>query len=234
MPLSQAEVEQELGQRLKSALGTFTTTADLQRLQFAYLDALRTIWHAKEWRFKNQTASLVCSSATGKGPYTPPAGLYKLAQTLNLYRFAFDEAQILSPVKDSTTAGYFLYIDAETGGLFFITSPGDVTLTLNYQAEFDNGVGNVDDTLALFPSSVMKPLYYYTKANLYEDLPQFEALAAGAAQKGDVELEKIWQDYNQGQPRQRSMAPRGLNGDILDGYADPIPLGGPQRYWRRD
>lgn len=233
MALTVALVETELQQRLKSALGTFTTDTDHQRLQMAYMDALRTIWHEKEWRFKNKTFQLACSSVIGKGPYTPPADFYKLAQRLNLYRFAFDENQILAPVKDSSTSTYFLWIDVQTGGLFFEASPGDVTLTLNYQAEFDNDVGNIGATLILFPGSVMIPLYHFTKANLFEDLPAMESLAEAAYNKGLMTLEKVWQDYNQGQVRQRQMAPRGLHGGIYDGMADPIPLRGPQRFWRR-
>lgn len=233
MPLSQALVEAELMQRLKSAIGTFMTDSDLQRLRMAYMDGLRTIWYAKEWRFKNKTYSLATTSAIGKGPYTPPADFYKLAQELQIYRFAYDENQILAPVKDSLTSSFFLWIDVETGDLFFVNSPGDSTLTLNYQGDFDNDPANIAVTVALFPSSVMKPLYHLTKANLYEDLPQFEGLAQPAYEKGLAVLDQIWQDYSQGQARQRQMAPRGLNGGVLDGMADPMPLRGPQRWWRR-
>ena len=233
MALSQTLVEAELQQRLKSALGTFASTSDLLRLRMAYLGALRIIWQAKEWRFKNKTATLTTSTATGVGPYTAPADLYKLAQRLNLYRFAFDEAQILAPVKDTDTATYFLWIDVETGGLFFAISPGDASLTLNYQADFDNDPANIGATVALFPGSVMDPLYHLTKANLYEDLPQFAALADGAFAKGKAAIEDAWQDYNQGQVRQRQMAPRGLNGAVLDGIADPSSLRGPRQWQRR-
>jgi hypothetical protein len=230
--LDQSLVESELAQRLKSAVGTFTTTSDLERLRMAILDGLRVIWHEKEWRFKNRTATLTTNSTTGKGPYTAPTGLYKLAQRLNIYRFGFDDHQFLAPIKDTATGTYFLWIDVETGGLYFSTSPGDASLTLNYQAEFDNDPGELATTIALFPGSVMKPLYHFVKANLYEDLPQFEALADPAHQKGIKELDKVWEDYNRGQPRQRQMAPRGLHGGPLDGTADPLPLRGPQR-WRQ-
>lgn len=233
MALSQAVVETELAQRLQSALGSFTSTPDLTRLRMGILDGLRVIWHKKEWRFKNKTATLATNTATGKGPYTPPADFYKLAQRLNLYRFACDEAQILAPVKDSATSTYFLWIDPQTGGLFFMNSPGDTVLTLNYQAEFDDDVTNLGATLAEFPGSVFRALVYFTKASLYEDLPQFAALADGEYQKGVNALEDAWQDYNQGQVRQRQMAPRGLGGMVLDGMADPIPLRGPQRWFRR-
>jgi hypothetical protein len=233
MALSQAVVEAELQQRLKTALGTFTSTPDLLRLRMAILDGLRVIWHAKEWRFKNQTASLTTSTATGKGPYDPPADFYKLAQRLNLYRFACDEAQILAPIKDSATAAYFLWIDVETGKLFFANSPGDTTLTLNYQAEFDDDVANLAATISLFPGSVFRALGYLSKVSLYEDSPQFAGLAEPERQKGMEALEVAWQDYNQGQARQRQMSPRGLNGLSLDGMADPLPLRGPQRWIRR-
>lgn len=233
MALSKALVEAELSQRLKTALGTFTTTADLTRLQMAYMDALRSIWYAKEWRFKNKTTTLSTTSAIGVGPYTPPTDLYKLAQRLDLYHFAYDDNQILAPIKDSVTSKYFLWIDVQTGSLYFAAGPGDSTLTLNYQAEFDNDVAHIAATLVLFPGSVMKPLYYFTKANLYEDIPQFEALAPGVQQQGEAALERVWQDYNQGQTRQRQMAPRGLNGAILDGTADPQTLRGASPWYRR-
>lgn len=232
--LSQAQVETELTQRFKSALGTFTSDPDRQRLRLAYLDALRRIWVAKEWRFKNQSSTLTTTTAQGTGPYTPPTGLYKLAQTIGIYRFTFDDAQILAPVKDTTTATYFLWIDGVTGDLYFASAPGDASLTLNFQGEFDNDVENVADTITLFPSSCMAPLYHLTKANLYEDLPQFQALADGERQKGISELEMVWQDYNQGQARQRQMAPRALHGARLDGYADPVPLNGSNRFLRRN
>jgi hypothetical protein len=233
MALSKALVETELSQRLKSALGTFTTTADLTRLQFAYLSGLRKIWHAKEWRFKNKTATVVTTAAQGSGPYAAPADFYKLAQELQIYRFAHDDNQILAPVKDTLTASYFLWIDVQTSGLWFVSAPGDATLTLNYQPGFDNDVANIAATIAVFPSSLMDALYYFTKANMYEDLPQFEGLVPGIQQQGMNALEAVWQDYNQGQTRQRQMAPRGLNGGVLDGMADPVPLRGPQRWWRR-
>lgn len=233
MALSKSLVEAELSQRLKSALGTFTTTADLQRLQMAYLGGLRKIWHAKEWRFKHKTATLVTTAAIGTGPYPAPADFYKLAQEIRIYRFAHDDNQILAPVKDALTASYFLWIDGATGSLYFVSSPGDSTLTLNYQPGFDNDVANIAATVVLFPSSLMDVLYYFTKANLYEDLPQFEGLVPSIQQQGMAALEVVWQDYNQGQARQRQMAPRGLNGGTLDGMADPIPLRGPQRWWRR-
>jgi hypothetical protein len=231
--LDQALVEAELAQRFKSALGTFTSTADLLRLRMAILDALRVIWTAKEWRFKNKTATLVTDSATGKGPYTAPTDLYKLAMRLDIYRFGYDDQQILAPVKDSATASYFLWIDVETGDLFFKSAPGDATLTLNYQATLDQDPANLANTLAQFPESVMKPLYHFVKANMYEDLPQFEALADPAYQKGVRELEVVWQDYSQGQVRQRQMAPRGLTGMPIDGLADPMSIRGPQPWQQR-
>lgn len=227
--LTRSLVEADLQQRFKSALGTFTSSGDLERLQFAYLGGLRRIWHAKEWRFKNSTATLTTTTAGGTGPFTAPAGLYKLAQTLGIYRFACDDAQILAPVKDTTTASYFLWIDAATGNLYFATAPGNATLTLAYQAEFNNDVADIADTVALFPDSMMEPLTYFTRANLYEDLPQFKSLAAAENQDGEAALERVWQDYNQGQARQRQMAPRSLYGARLDGYAAPLPVPGPQR-----
>lgn len=225
--LTASLVEAEFQQRFKSALGTFTTTGDLERLRMAILDGLRTIWHAKEWRFRNSTATLTTTVAGGKGPFAPPAGLYKLAHTLGVYRFGFDDAQILAPVKDTSTAAYFLWIDVQTGQLFFVTAPGNASLTLNYQAEFDNNVANVATTIALFPSSCMDPLYHFTKANLFDDLPQFAGQVDSIRAKGKEALETVWQDYNQGQARPRQMAPRGLHGVRLDGYAGPFPILGP-------
>ena len=229
--LSQALVEAELAQRLKSALGTFTSSGDLERLRMAYMAGLRRIWYAKEWRFKNKTATLTTTSAGGKGPFTAPTDFYKLAQTLGIYRFAMDDAQILAPVKDTASAVYFLWIDGAAGELYFAQAPGDASLTLAYQAEFDNDVTNIADTVILFPGSCMDALTYYTKANLYEDLPQFAGLADNETQRGDAALERAWQDYNQGQARQRQMAPRGLNGARLDGVADPMSIRGPRRGW---
>ena len=231
--LTQTLVEAELAQRFKSALGTFTGTGDLLRLRMAYLSGLRTIWLAKEWRFRLSQSSLAVTSAIGKGPYNAPSGFYKLAQKIGIYKFAFDDNQLLAPVKDTVTATYDVWIDAATGKLYFMQAPGDATLTLSYQAEFDNDPANIATTVALFPSSVMDALYHFTKGNLYEDLPQFASLAEASNQKGFAVLDQVWQDYNQGQFRQRQMAPRGLNGAAYDGVADSIPLRGPQRFWRQ-
>lgn len=231
MALSQAQVETTLTQRLKSALGTFTTSADLERLQIAYLSGLRSIWIAKEWRFKNQTATITTTAATGSGPYTAPTGLYKLAQRLDIYYFGISDNQILAPVKNSDSDRYDIWIDVETGGLYFARSPGDATLTLNYQAEFDNDLDNISITVALFPSALMDAVYYFAKANLYEDLPQFEGLVPGIQGQAREALERVWEDYNKGQTKPRQMTPRGLGGTPLDGMADPSSLRGGLRWW---
>lgn len=219
MPISLTSVEDELKSRLAS-MGGFTSSGAVTKLRYAILRGYQQLANLRDWRWLNQSATITTTSGN-LGPYTAPTGLLRFAAARREAFFGFATKDSLVSIAATDTKRYAPYLRVSDAGVMFHDDPGDATLTLNYIAEPNDSIVEADltATIEIVPSGLRPALVDYAYADLLRWVPAGAGMREQALRDARTAAEDYWHQEFTGLTTQRGIAPRGIQGQSLDGHA---------------
>jgi len=203
-------------------LGQFTSEAGSDRLDSAILASALKIWIYKPWSWKYVTSSITTTSGT-TGPYSPPSDFYNFAIKQKAHKFLVGELQMIYPVKETDTNEFDIYYDEIEDKIYFAQDPGSGSITLAYQADFDNDIDNISATLTKFPEELFNAFEKFVPAHLLDN-PDNKKVSQNLEAEGYAILRDIYSDSRRGKRRAKGTSARGFNGCVYDGIANAETL----------
>lgn len=234
MALTRSALETEFKSRARR-FGAFTASDSIDRMRYALLAGAMVVWNLRDWRFKNQTASLD-TTAGNKGPYTAPTGFIRFAAQKQWSLFGFVNKDAVAPILSTTDLIYTPYFRIQDSKIMFFTDPGTATLTLNYVKDLADSIteASLDTSIGYFPEGLKGALLAYALADLYEDLPSMAEEAARFRVRGRGLAEDYWHESTL-DSTPRVISPRGVNKVSIDNHAKVITILGSERdKWRSE
>lgn len=223
MSLVLSIMEAELKNRVR-ILGRFTASDAVDRMRYAIRKAAFQAWTRQDWDFKKSSSTITTTSGT-LGPYTAPTGLVRFCTVSKLAVFGFADTEILMPIYSSDSAVYFPYIKVQDGALYFISDPGDATITLNYLGAFSNDIDETSLAASLLPfdAGLNDAILELAYADIMRDLPGNLEESRERMKDGLFSVDVYWEEVTRDK-YQKTVSPKGINGVSIDFYARPITI----------
>jgi hypothetical protein len=193
-------------------------------MRYAIRKAAFQAWTRQDWDFKKSSATITTSAGT-LGPYTAPAGLVRFCTVHKLAVFGFADTEILMPIQSSDSVSYFPYIKIQDGALYFISDPGNASLTLNYVGSFSNAIDatSLGTSLLPFDSGLQDAILELAYADLMKDLPGNLEESRERMKDGLFAVDAYWEEATRDK-YQTTISPKGINGVSIDFYARVVTV----------